>query len=146
MQLQPPQPQAPQFTDTELSVVQKYAPSQYSQPHWSQQSKFNTGPKGTNEQIVQSVAAYAQSRFVQERAIRGLATSAEDLTQFRDSAAYRQALEVAAPPDEGGLPSADSIVEDIRKTSKYGRDFTGKDYNRELRRAAKLNKLGEYDR
>jgi hypothetical protein len=143
--LVPQQAPTPAYTDVEADTARQYSPQQYAQPSWIMQSKYDTGPRATNAQIVQSGAQYAQARFIQERQQRGLQTTPQDLETFRNSPAYKEALEVFAPPEANGLPTADSIVDDIRKTSKYGRDFDAKKYNREVRQMDKLNKRGEYD-
>ena len=107
-------------------------------------SKYSGGL--SNEEAVKTGAGYAQARFIQDRAARGLPTSTEDLTAFRNSPQYRSALEVFTPPEANGLPTPDSIVDAIKATSRYaGKDFEKK-YNQEARRMDKLGKRGEYDR
>ena len=135
------QPQATEFTDTEQEVIRKYSRSNTA-ASWLMRSKYSGGL--SNEEAVKTGAGYAQARFIQDRAARGLPTSTEDLTAFRNSPQYRSALEVFTPPEANGLPTPDSS-EAIKATSRYaGKDFEKK-YNQEARRKDKLGKRGEYD-
>ena len=139
--LVPAPPPVPTYTDAELDVMRRHSPAEYGRPHWTQQSKYND-QKLSNEQIVGSIAGYAQSRFVQERAQRGLQTTPQDLEAYRNSADYKAALEVGEPVEQGGVSSPDEFIEEYNKTAKH--KLNGKIYNQGAKKLIAGKARGDY--
>lgn len=123
-QVAPPAPPQP-FTETEQDYLRGCSMADLARPHWSGIKSPDGKPLSTWDALV-----------------GGSGYATQNLGLDRNSAAYREALEVLGPAEQTGVPTADEFLKTFNETSKH--KISAKDYNENVKKLVAAKQRGEY--